>query len=373
VCAAPLADPFLAARQSACLDRHARELAVVASALIEAEAPLVERSALLVESLPSLAPCHDVEALAGGPPPPPDEPAAVEARAWVDEARALSLRGKHHDAERRAEHALELASRLDDGPLKAEVRAAFARAWQGRSAREQGLTALYDALELAESHRHDELSAELWLTLTRLAAERGDAAAEGLAHARRAQAAIRRLGDPGRNVELDVLRGELMLQLGRHTDGEMALQRALNAAGEHPALATRAELLLGRALLDQNRDREAAEHLGRGLTRVAGFPRHPDAAAFHEQLARLRKREGRIDQARDHLQVALQIRGEQKHSPEHLARVHIHLAELSAGTGDTVTARRHFSAALALAGEHPQILTAAELARAEAGRAAAAP
>jgi tetratricopeptide (TPR) repeat protein len=369
VCSDPLADPALAARQSACLDRRARELAVVAGALTEAEAPLVERSALLVESLPSLAPCQDLEVLAGGPAPPPVAPAAAEARAWVDEARILSLRGLPHDAERRAEHALALASRLDDGPLLAEIRAAFARAWLGRGASEQGITALYDALELAEAHRYDELTAELWLTHTRLAAERGDAAAQGLVHARWANAAILRMRDPGRSVELDVLRGELMLQLGRHTDGELALQRALNAAREHPALAIRAELLLGRALIDQHRDLEAGQHLDRGLTRSAGFPNHPDAAEFHEQLARLRQREGRIDQARDHLQVALRIRAAHPHSPELLARVHLALGDLSVGAGDHAEARRHYDAALELAREHPQALGAAELARAEAARA----
>src|SRR5690606_35435543 len=85
LCAGPLAADHLRARHRACLDRRARDLAVVTRAIARLRPEQLADAERLAESLPAIAPCFDPDTLVG----PTELPS--ELTATLDDARVSAL------------------------------------------------------------------------------------------------------------------------------------------------------------------------------------------------------------------------------------------------------------------------------------------
>ncbi|MBK7194209.1 MAG: serine/threonine protein kinase [Myxococcales bacterium] len=230
----------------ACLDRRRDELRALVAELVPLGPSDPDRVAQAVPRLTGLGGCADVAALTA-PVPPPTDPAV---RARVDEfttqlARLKARADTGQYAEVAAEGAPLLATLQELGYLPRYAEACLlvgeARAQAGDL--DGARAALADATWAAEAARHDAVAARAWTVLTFVAGFSAGDAAAGAVAARRADAAVRRLGDPAEP------RGRLELNLGAiaygsgdvdgaiaHWERALALWTAANGAN-HPDLA----------------------------------------------------------------------------------------------------------------------------------------
>lgn len=108
----------------ACLQRAKGELSALAGVLAEADENTVSRAHILVDKLPSLDRCSNVEALRAEVPPPttPQMVAHVEqAREQIARANGLKLAGKFEEALASVEALPADADEIEYAPLRAEL------------------------------------------------------------------------------------------------------------------------------------------------------------------------------------------------------------------------------------------------------------
>ena len=318
-------EPLLDLRM-ACLDRRRDELRALVGELTALGAAEPDRVAQAVPRLTSLAGCADVTALTA-PVAPPTEPAA---RARLDELTAQLARLKARAdtgqyAAVAADGAPVLATLLELGYLpryaEACVLVGEARAQAGDL--DGARAALADATWAAEASRHDAIAARAWTVLTFVAGfSAGDAAAGALA-ARRADAAVRRLGDPPEP------RGRLELNLGAmaygrgdvaaaiaHWERALALWTAANGP-DHPDLA-RVHNNLGAAYGDRGDHAAASAAYARALAiwEPTLGDGHPLVGMVLQNLAAEQMTTGDLDGARAVGERALEIT-ERTLGPQH--------------------------------------------------------
>ncbi|MCY1008994.1 serine/threonine-protein kinase [Nannocystis pusilla] len=350
-CSGPLAAEPLRERHRACLDRRTRDLAVVTRALARLRPEQLGDAERMAESLPDIAPCFDPGNLVGPGPAPPD------LAATLDDARVSALAGRYNDATRQVDRVLK---EVGGDPLRAEAAALLGHISCERGIAHQGRDQLATALQLAISHRDDDLVADV----QRLLAECTDDEAT----ARLAGAAAERLRDPRRLTEVALLRAELLAAHGDPTSAQMLLRDTLARAADRPATAARIEMLRGRMLALQGGNHEARAHLDQAMSLLAGLPRHPAVADVLEERARLHLRLGEKTEARLRFGEALAIRTALPGQEAALARLHLALADLAAAADERSRAHRHYAEAVALAGRLPDLLPGQDLARAQLAR-----
>ncbi|MBZ5710961.1 serine/threonine-protein kinase [Nannocystis pusilla] len=350
-CSGPLAAEPVRERHRACLDRRSRDLAVVTRALARLRPEQLGEAERMAESLPGIAPCFDPDNLVGPVAAAPDLAAAL------DEARVSALAGRHADAVRQVDRVFK---EVGGDPLRAEAAALLGHVSCERGVEHQGRDQLATALNLAITHRDDDLVADV---LRYLAGCTRDEAV-----ARLAGATAERLRDPRRLTEVALLRAELLAEQGDPTSAQMLLRDTLARVDDRPATAARIELLRGRMLAIQGGNHEARAHLDFALALLAGLPRHPAVADALEEHARLHLRLGEKPHARLRFGEALAIRSALPGQEAALARLHLALADLAAAAGERSRAHRHYAEAVALASRAPDLLPRQDLARAETGR-----
>jgi tetratricopeptide (TPR) repeat protein len=347
-------------RRMSCLERGHRQFEALVLELSHAAPDAVQHAVEASESLPDLQACSHSENILFGIEPPPTAVADQVAAVRKELARALAAEnlGRTEDSLAIAQRAYAVTERLKYPPVRAEVLAQIARALDGRltkDARDESQRLYFEALDIAEAERHDELAAGIWGRLVRLAIQMDAGTEQAHAWWRRNEAAVRRIGDspydraklhnllgqiylheskyadaadeanhaitaisgaPEQRVELSRYYGDLanaLLCQGRADDAirmyETALKLATDALGQTHPLAIRVQMNYGNALGRAGQRTRAVSVLEAALANLSATHRdsHLDAGKLHAFLSDLSLLEGRLDDAAAHGHESLQI------------------------------------------------------------------
>jgi tetratricopeptide (TPR) repeat protein/predicted Ser/Thr protein kinase len=347
--------PGLADLQLACLRRREAALASLVDTLQAADRTTVEKAVDSVAALPAVAACADAEALLRAVRPPEDPveaAAAARARALLGRAEAQRATGHPREGLSLADAALGLLAEVADEPVRAEALALRGRLLQQLGEFVAAEAALLDACELAEGSRHDELAADVWLALMRLANQSLSDAGRGTAWIPRARAAQRRLGDPAaRRVAVLLEEGSLRLLEHRYAEAEQALLAAQDIEAAHDAdalLLARASNSLAHTYEATHRFPEARVAYERALGRLEAAlgPDHPEYAMILHDFGTFLTAAGELGPARARLTAALGIFTRAYGEAHPLAgRAHIAMVQLALQSGEFADAVAHAEAA----------------------------
>ncbi|MCG8422367.1 MAG: serine/threonine-protein kinase [Proteobacteria bacterium] len=300
-----------------CLARRRRELGALISGLVRADNLMVERSLQAVAALPRSGACRDGAAPALGIPVPGDPTIAsrvTEIRDRIAEARVLALSGRIGEGVELAQAQRTAAGALDYSPLDAEVTFAMASILAERDQPGDAIRAekmMLTAVDMADSSRHDELAADIWLALVDLARRPNNETADGHRWVRRAMAASKRLPDSGerRGRALSLL-GSLYFRDGDLAEAERQQRSGLAVAeesGSHPLVIADLWHALANTLAAVPHRDEARDAFERALAiyRSELGEQHPRITVFSYNYARFLRQGGDLEEAR---QLVEQVR-----------------------------------------------------------------
>lgn len=363
--------PQLFDARIACLGRRELALRALVDRFTAADPATVAGALEAVTRLPELDLCSDAEQLARAVPPPDDRATAevvAEVRAQLARSRAEETTGHPRVALELAQAAVARAALTAYSPVQAEALHQRSRLLGQFDAVERAEQGLLDAAELAEASRHDEIAADVWLSLLNLARDGLHDHRRGDLYMRRARAAQRRLGDPASR------RSRFLLELtGLHVNSGR-LAEAERTASEAIDLLERGladDFVLGAVLhhmaniLDlRGRPTQAAESYERALAvreRTHG-PHHPALADLALDMATFHMKAGEYDFARERLDEALSVYSEAYGLEHHLVgQTHLALMELEWLEGALAASEYHAVRAhevfrAALPADHPALV-----------------
>jgi eukaryotic-like serine/threonine-protein kinase len=399
-----------------CLERGSRQVDALVTELTGG-APDVFRNAVnAAERLPDLDACNRTENLLFGvEPPAPAVAGDVQlVRDKLARARAREDLGRAEESLALARQAQAESAHLKYPPVRAEALDQIARALDARDnaeARREAEGLYFEALDIAEAERHDQLAASIWNRLTLLAIRTISDTKEARARWRRDAAAVARVGSTARDqAQLDHLMAEIDIRDGRYadaTDQENRAIAALDSTSGHQLELARYHDALARSLVPQDRVDEALGLHAAALKamRDALGPTHPDvlqvqmnyaialkrqrqfdrarveldaaldglpreardasldAAIAHRLLSDVNYEDGKLDAAADQARTCLQIEERAGAPPHQRAETSIAIANIELKRKDFAAALAGYEAALALrrqffAPDHPQIAVA---------------
>jgi tetratricopeptide (TPR) repeat protein/tRNA A-37 threonylcarbamoyl transferase component Bud32 len=232
----------------ACLDRHRRDFEATATVLAEADATTVEKSAGLLEQLPPLQACTDVESLVAAYPAPEPEQREAVAAAETVLARGRALLGARRDGQ--ALEALRKASEAADasGYLPTMAAAAFELAvvLNFNAKREEALPTFHRAAQLATQVGDARLLAQTWTEMATHIALAESGHEEAFRWFDYAEAVLPRVPNSFRiEVRLRQSRGTALSELGRLDEAIAELGRLDERREPGAARTHEEELLLG--------------------------------------------------------------------------------------------------------------------------------
>jgi tetratricopeptide (TPR) repeat protein len=309
-----------------CLDRRLRELDALAGLLEGATADQIDATMQAALKLTPVAACADVAALSA-PVPPPTDPAVrvrVDAlAARVAQVKALSDAGRYAEAAELGRALRPEATELGYRPLHAELLLLLAGAQSQAGDPAAARASLDDAVYHAEASGHDHVAARAWSTQAFVAGFLlGDVPA-GEAAARRADAAILRIGDPGEpRGRLELNLGALSYGQGKNPDAIAHWERALAlwtaALGDGDPELARILNNLGAVYGDVGRDADAIAALRRAVAIWSGSigDRHPLTARVRLNLGLQLRSHGAIADSIRELEGATAVL-EEILGPEH--------------------------------------------------------
>jgi len=227
-------------RRMECLAGRRRSLAAAAEVLQSRPAQAAAHAGEILSSLVDIERCADTGVLLALPGQGSGTALAnaatqaqvAEVRGALARAGALLATGDAAAAEPVVAAAVQLAKDLHDDPLRAEIRFVEGRVKLARDDVAGSIALFNQAAELAVSSHHDELPADVWLTLALNAGRREQRPGEIELWLGQSEAWLRRLGhasDP-RRVELEHARGNLQLTAGDARTALVTLSRALETA-----------------------------------------------------------------------------------------------------------------------------------------------
>ncbi len=300
-------------RRTACLDRRALALDALVRELETADAAVVERASLAVQSLPSIAACDDAGSRDDATTPPELAEAVDGVTRRLASARAKLRAGRLAEAEEEASRARTEAEGIEWPPLRREAELAHGQAQLAAGQFEEADRALHAAALEAIRAEDDEALVEAATGLVDVAGVRRSRPDEGRVWADLASATLTRLGPrPMASAALESERARLMSALGereRAVDHALEALRIVEEARGPDSLAVApalAQLVDALAMMRAfRRAVEPVERLDRLL--AAHFDeRHPERIAAAVRVAgvyvHLRRREEateRIDRARE--------------------------------------------------------------------------
>jgi tetratricopeptide (TPR) repeat protein/predicted Ser/Thr protein kinase len=359
---AALADEVSGLR-GACLERQRAGFDATVAVLLQADAEAVTRAQELLAQLPALEPCRDDEALIlGMPPPSPQQRDEVEdLRSELARLRAETEAGHSGELEPRAEELVRRAEASAYVPVLAEALGERGHLEFARLELDAAVESTRAAIDLAEASRHDELLAELWLSLALHGLTDMRDAARGESWLRRARSSKRRTGlDPRTTSRLEFADAKLAELTGDRDRAEQHLRAAI-AGLDQPELADdlRAQLLrpayLGHlaGLLTASKGREDEIISLRAAALDAAErsfpPGHPEIAAHAFNLGQARLAAGREAEARPLLERAARLWLDSHRAPDpQLGAALLSLAQLELGAGELDAARDHATQAEAV-------------------------
>jgi eukaryotic-like serine/threonine-protein kinase len=365
-------------RRMECLAGRRRSLAAAAEVLRSRPAQAVEHAGELLGSLGDLETCADTGVLlqlGAGRPVAALTPATAHARAQAAEVRrqlaradALLATGDVSGAEPAVAEAARLAAELDE-PVRAEVHHLEGRVQLARDQLVASIASFNRAVELAVSSHHDELPADVWLTLALTAGKLEQRPAEIEAWLGQGEAWLRRLGhaSDSRRVRVEHARGTLRLTAGDARQAVAALTRALELAealwGKDdprlvPLLRDRATAY-GRLLQPRPAVADGERALALGI--AAWGPVYPDLARTRRALGLLYIEQlGEVERGERELTQALELyRAQLGEGSTEVANCELALSQAGQYRGDYAAALDHAERAeriyaAQLGAEHPR-------------------
>ncbi len=378
-----------------CLDRGRHQLAALVGELGTGAPSAVEHAIEAAEALPELDVCSRTDNLLLGlaPPPPPVRAKVAEVRDQLARALTLELLGRYDESLAIARDASALAKPLAYSPVYAEALTQTARVLDARStttARAEAEQLYFEALNIAEAERHDQLAVTIWNRLVILAGKLDSGMEQAHAWWQRNAAAVRRVGDsPYDQAKLYHSLGEIYYREGKYAQAAEEERRALDAIARAPAhqieqsryddalaksleslgdldealrlheralaIATQAfgagnfniielKINYGKARQKHGQHDRARAILEDALESIPANNRdsHPDAAKIHSVLSDIDYLEGYLDRAAEHARASLAIY-QRTLSPDHVM-----LTEAYTNLANAEFKRRGFSNALAM-------------------------
>ncbi|MEM9454536.1 MAG: tetratricopeptide repeat protein [Myxococcota bacterium] len=314
-----------------CLHEHKQTLGAAVRVLAEADDAVVQNAVSLVEALPSMDRCDDLDRLrqARQRVPPPDDPeVARQVEALRKQLAGIKIEyeaGRYADVLEHIEPVMQQAQMLGYEPLRAEALLQRGRTHEKSDQLAHAELDLEQAFALATEHGQDQMAAEAVALLAWVVGVRQERGEPGLAWGKMAVALS--VGPKVEAVTQAVaLRslGAVVSQRGEQGEALVHLQRALaineRVRGiEHVSTAS----ILGSiatTLSAQGQRAEALTHWRRALAieeKLLGG-RHPQVAFTLLELGRVLHEQGNLPEARTHLERALAI-FEQTLGADHLA------------------------------------------------------
>jgi len=305
-------------RRIDCLDRGRAQLDATVLVLLEADALIAQRATALLDGLPALSRCSDVDAL--------DEfevPAAIRAQVEattlkINEGEVLLRAGRDKEA-------LEVVADLDGEraqdlhpTLVAPIALLEGKSLQSLVRLDEAAVALERAMESAVSLRQEELAAEAAAELAVIQAGHLEQPAAAHVSMRVALVQAARAGTPKSLMGAHNAAAAILLRKG---DFERVEQHALVLAEQESQFgrdSINAHVLLSQAKAGQHDGEAAVAHAQRGveLGRARLGDRHPSLASALEVYASALIRVGRTDEAVSAMQQVLRIR-EATYGPQH--------------------------------------------------------
>jgi len=312
--------------RSQCLDERLAALRALTDLLVAADAATVLRSVPAAAALPPIDACADARGLRLREP----RPAAAEARArlaeveaGIDRAQALHDTGRFADGLAVAAPIADQAEKLGYRPVEARARLVLGLLQMTNGALDDSRRSLEAAALAAEAGRDDEMVVRALVQLVFLVGDQQERPDEAFAIARRAEAALERMGgdERERGFLLSYI-GEIHWISGRYPEAQQFQEQALavleQALGKDDIKIASVLLNLGNALDLQGKNRDAQAVFRRALdirTRLLGA-RHPAVADIENSLGNSLDAQGDADGARRYFAEALAI-WEEALGPDH--------------------------------------------------------
>jgi serine/threonine protein kinase/tetratricopeptide (TPR) repeat protein len=303
-------------RRMLCLERGRREVAALAVELGAGAPDTVRHSVAAAEALANPEACSRAEdILFGLEPPPPALAAEVSvARNKLALAVVRARLGRLDEALALARDTRMITGRLNYRPVHAEALVQIANVLatrQNAEARREAESLYFEALDIAEAERHDQLAATIWLQLVSLAVRMDASTDQARVWSRRAAAAIDRIGNSTVDrAALSHLRGEIDYRDGKYAEAADQAKQAIDAIGPDPMrqlelsgyYRARAKALLEQGALD-----EASSLFESALAIVSGVlgASHPDVFELQMNYGIAIRKHGKPGQAREMLETAL--------------------------------------------------------------------
>ena len=283
-----------------CLNQRRADLGATVELLVSDADSVVDHAVTVVDHLPTIDRCDDIEALRSTEDAAPTV-ADVEAEAKVRERMAgIEARLAAGDLDGAVPAAQQLL-RDTDGVLRAELLLTLARAEGAAGHRGRAVEDFTRALEEAERAHADDLRAQALLELIAHAAPDPERRVQARGWGRQANAVLDRIGGGGGlRAELSVRLAHLELEDGRPNEAIAHASEAVEHGSDRPLLRASAQELSAHAHLAAGDAREAANQMREVVaTRTHNLgAKHPEVAFSRLTLASMLAEAGQREDAR---------------------------------------------------------------------------
>ncbi len=299
-----------------CLDRRHEALRATVAALSSADARLVARSVALVERLPPIATCADVEALRAVVPPPEDpvkRARLAELEKALEGARVAFAAGRLTEAVEKASRLADDAKALDYRPFIAEALFLQGDVTLQRGDHPGAEAALSEAVKAAQATGYTEIVAQAAVRLVGVTGLKRRQFDKAKVWIDVAEASVERVNNPALRALLDDRAGAVLSEQGNIDEALRRLERAVRATEARGATDTMnfaGYLNDWAAVLDRAGRHDAALAAYKRAIAIEERLRgahHPELAHALNNLAIVLERKRRYEEARAAYQRALDI------------------------------------------------------------------
>ncbi len=356
-------------RRMTCLQRARDELGARADVLANADVTVVEHAMRLVDGLPSLATCADLEKLQSQvlEEDPAIAEAAAEQRRELSRAFALHVAGKPTEAEAAMRELSPRVHELGAKVLAAEVDFRWGEVLGGLGRHAESEPLLRTAMRAAMTLGDDITAGLAASSLVMQIGTGGGRTAEAQWVADIALALAERTKDDGLLADVLNSRGGLLIATGKSAEAEAEFRAMLELTtrvyGEDASATAVAHENLGLALSSVGRVEEAVEHHRKAMAiRVVELGEdHPRVGSGHAHLGTALQELRRLDEAAEELSEGIAILERalgDRHPDVAFARVNLGIVYDETGRHEEAQAEYRASIAVleALLGrDHPDV------------------
>ena len=352
-----------------CLHRAKVELSAVAEQLSQVDDETMKHVHRMIDNLPKLVRCSDVEMLEAELPPPDGEAAAAAEwlRVELAQAKAKNDAGHYDEAVEQLEGLESHVDAVGGGPLEAEILLQLGKALQNAGHYDRAAITLERALLLGLSWRQWGLARDTASMLMFVVGYLRGRAGEGLAYKEVAWGLLAQAPDEYAEARMRNTLGIVLEAQGKYEEAEAEHRAALSLRLEqlgpgHPVVAN-SRNNLGVVLEAQGKHEEAeAEHRAALSSRLEQLgPSHPEVANSRNNLGVVLEAQGKHEEAEAEHRAALSSRLEQL-GPSHpeVASSRNNLGVVLEAQGKYEEAEAEYRAALSLLREqlgpsHPKV------------------